>query len=241
MSAIERRPDGSLTISRPLAEARFSEPLSGLYWQVSPVSNDPPLRSRSLWDSALILPKDAIGDGEVHTHIIGGPSRASLFAVERTVEMPMSEGREAMRAVVAIDRREIKSAGQAFINDLWPFLAILAAVLLGAGWLQVTLGLKPLDTIRSRLAEVRSRRRTQLGTGFPDEVLPLAAEVDMLLAAQEETIRIGPRSRCEPGALTAHSIDGAPRGRGNASIQGRHRNCGRYCIHRRWNASICRA
>jgi hypothetical protein len=72
VSSIERRPDGGLTISRPLAEARFSEPLSGLYWQVSPVSNDAPLRSRSLWDSALVLPKDAIGDGEVHTHIIGG-------------------------------------------------------------------------------------------------------------------------------------------------------------------------
>ena len=202
VSSIERRPDGGLFISRPLAEARFSEPLSGLYWQVSPVSNDPPLRSRSLWDSALVLPKDAIGDGEVHTHIIRGPNRESLFAVERTVEMPMSEGHEAMRAVVAIDRRETESAGQAFINDLWPFLAILAAVLLGGGWLQVTVGLKPLDTIRSRLAEVRSGRRTQLGTGFPDEVLPLAAEVDMLLAAQEQTITSA-RARA---ANLAHSL-----------------------------------
>ena len=202
VSSIERPPDGRLRLSRPLAEARFSEPLSGLYWQVSPVLGDPPLRSRSLWDSTLVLPKDAIGDGEVHTHIIAGPNRESLFAVERTVEMPKSQGDEAMRAIVAIDRREIKSAGQAFINDLWPFLAILATVLLGAGWLQVTVGLKPLDTVRSRLADVRSRRRTQLGTGFPAEVLPLVAEVDMLLAAQEETIK-GARARA---ANLAHSL-----------------------------------
>ena len=202
VSAIKRRPDGTLQVSWPLAEARFSEPLSGLYWQVSPVSDGPPLRSRSLWDSALTLPKDAVGDGEVQTHSLVGPSGEWLFAVERTVEMPISEGAEAIRAVVAVDRLEIKSAGQAFINDLKPFLAILAAVLLGAGWLQVTLGLRPLDTIRSRLADVRSRRRSQLGTGFPDELLPLTAEVDMLLAAQEETIRCA-RARA---ANLAHSL-----------------------------------
>ena len=202
VSAIERHPTGMLQISRPLLEARFSEPLSGLYWQVSPVSDGPPLRSRSLWDSALTLPKDAVGDGEVHTHSLVGPSGEWLFAVERTVEMPISEGAEAIRAVVAVDRLEIKSAGQAFINDLKPFLAILAAVLLAAGWLQVTLGLRPLDTIRSRLADVRSRGRSQLGTGFPDELLPLTAEVDMLLAAQEETIRCA-RARA---ANLAHSL-----------------------------------
>jgi hypothetical protein len=132
----------------------------------------------------------------------------------------MSQGHEAMRAVVAIDRREIESAGQAFINDLWPFLAILAAVLLGGGWLQVTIGLKPLDTIRTRLAEVRSRRRTQLGTGFPTKCCPLPRR--LICFSQRRKKRSNRRA---PALRTwrthCHSIDGAPRGCGNASLQGR--------------------
>ena len=46
-----------------------------------------------------MLPKDAVGDGEVRTHIITGPSGELLFSVERTVEMAQSQGGAAMRAV----------------------------------------------------------------------------------------------------------------------------------------------
>ncbi len=202
VSGIETRPDGRLQLAKPLAEARFSEPLSGLYWQVSSTSISAPLRSRSLWDSALVVPNDALGDGEVHSHVIAGPGGASLLAVERAVTLPKSQGGDRVRVVVAIDRGEIKSAGRAFMADLLPFLVLLATVLMLAAWLQVTVGLKPLDIIRNRLAEVRAGRRAELGIGFPDEVLPLAAEVDMLLAAQEAAIQ---RARARAADL-AHAL-----------------------------------
>lgn len=50
------------------------------------------------------------------------------------------------------------------------------------------IGLRPLDTVRQRLAQIRSGEATRLGSVFPDEVLPLAAEVDHLLDEQERAI-----------------------------------------------------
>ncbi|MCW6512647.1 HAMP domain-containing sensor histidine kinase [Lichenifustis flavocetrariae] len=188
VSGIERGPTGALQLARPLAEPRFAEPLSGLYWQVSPEPSGAVLRSRSLWDAALTLPADRIADGAVHQYVIPGPGGASLFAVERVVGLPKAMGGGDVRAVVAIDRTELTTAARDFLTDLLPFLCALGAVLLGAGWLQVTIGLRPLDAVRSRLADVRGGRRTQLGAEFPDEVLPLAAEVDLLLLAQEGAI-----------------------------------------------------
>jgi signal transduction histidine kinase len=202
ISGIERNPAGVLQLTRPLAEPRFLEPLSGLYWQVSPEPSGPALRSRSMWDAALTLPHDAMGDGIVHRHEIEGPNHETLFAVERTVVLPKTLGGGVVRAIVAVDRSELTSAGWAFISDLIPFLSGLTVFLLAAGWIQVTIGLRPLDIVRTRLADVRAGRRTQLGEGLPDEVRPLATEVDHLLVAQEDAIR---RARARAADL-AHAL-----------------------------------
>lgn len=188
VSGIERRPDGSLTVPRPPAEPRFDEPLSGLYWQITSETHGPVLRSRSLWDADLDLPSDSLTDGEVHQHTISGPGQASLLVVERLIGLPANLGGGNVRAAVAIDRAEIHAAGRAFAADLMPSLALLAAVLAAAAWAQVVVGLRPLDELRRQLHDVRSGRQVRLGTTFPDEVRPLAAEVDHLLEAQEATI-----------------------------------------------------
>ena len=51
--------------------------------------------------------------------------------------------------------------------DLAPSLAVLAAVLVAAGWVQVAVGLRPLDAVRRRLADVRSGRRRGLERRSP--------------------------------------------------------------------------
>jgi signal transduction histidine kinase len=67
-------------------------------------------------------------------------------------------------------------------------LALRAAVLIAAAWVQVGVGLRPLDAIRGRLEQVRSGETARLGHAFPDEVRPLASEIDHLLDAQEKAI-----------------------------------------------------
>ncbi len=202
---------GTLELLHPPAEPRFEEPLSGLYWQIAGAGEATPsagagaviLRSRSLWDATLRLPPDPLQGGEVHRHVVPGPGGASLLAVERQVALPESLGGGAVRVVVALDRSEIHAAGRGFALDLAPSLGLLAAVLVAAAWVQVTVGLRPLDTLRRRLAAIRAGREARLGAGgFPDEVRPLATEVDELLDAQDAALA---RARARAADL-AHGL-----------------------------------
>jgi signal transduction histidine kinase len=202
LSSLEQAGDGSLRLAREPADPRFQEPLSGLYWQVAVGADGQLLRSRSLWDGTLDLAPDALADGEVHEHAIAGPRGTSLLVLERAVKLPATLGGHQVRVAAAVDRAEIHAAGRAYVADLAPSLALLAAVLVAAGWLQIAVGLRPLDAVRRRLADVRSGREGRLGTAFPDEVLPLAAEVDHLLKAQEKAIA---RARARAADL-AHSL-----------------------------------
>jgi signal transduction histidine kinase len=188
VSSLARTGAGMLDIGVPPAEPRFLQPLSGLYWQMAEEGTSTVLRSRSLWDATLPVPSDMPAAGEVHQHTVPGPGGASLLAIERRISLPASLGGGTIRAVVAVNRVEVHAAGLAFAFDLIPSLALLAAVLIAAAWVQVSIGLRPLDAVRRRLAQVRSGKTARLGTAFPDEVRPLAAEVDHLLDEQEKAI-----------------------------------------------------
>ena len=188
VSGLTQTADGTLEVGVPPAEPRFLQPLSGLYWQIAEEPRGSLLRSRSLWDATLTLPPDELAAGDIHEHTVAGPGGASLLAVERRISLPANLGGRTIRAVVAVDRAEIHAAGWAFASDLAPSLALLAAILIAAAWVQVGVGLRPLDSVRRRLAQVRSGETERLGAAFPDEVRPLAAEVDHLLEAQEKAI-----------------------------------------------------
>lgn len=202
VSGLERGADGSLNIAHPPAEPRFEEPLSGLYWQIATEGQGSVLQSRSLWDAVLNLPPDRPADAEMREHTVPGPGHSSLLVVERSITLPANLGGGTARVAVAIDRSEIHAAGWAFAVDLMPSLVLLAALFVAASWAQVVVGLRPLDAVRRRLHAVRSGEEARLGTAFPDEVRPLAAEVDHLLDAQEATIT---RARARAADL-AHGL-----------------------------------
>ena len=202
VSSLAQTADGTLGVGVPPAEPRFLQPLSGLYWQIADEVTNTVLRSRSLWDATLSLPPDLPAAGEVHQHTIPGPGGVSLLAIERRIATPASLGSRTIRAVVAVDRAEVHAAGLAFASDLVPSLALLAAALITAAWIQVSVGLRPLDAVRRRLAQVRSGETSRLGEAFPDEVRPLAAEVDHLLDEQEKAIA---RARARAADL-AHGL-----------------------------------
>ena len=186
IAGLDRGADNVLTVVRPPADPRFRRPLSGLYWQI--VVDGKVLRSRSLWDGALNLPADALPGGQIHEHQIAGPDGQALLALERSVTLAPRLGALPARGAVAIDRSEIAAATRAFVADLAPFLLIIAVLLLAAGWIQVTVGLRPLAAIRDRVAAIRAGTLNRLGSGFPAEVRPLATEVDALLEARQAQI-----------------------------------------------------
>jgi signal transduction histidine kinase len=185
IAGLERDAEGELVLARPPADPRFDQPLSGLHWQIVVESDETILRSRSLWDHVLSLPAKPTIDGAVRQHRLAGPSGSTLLALERDLALPAWLGGSDIRAVVALNTADIRAATQAFAGDLVPFLAVIGALLVAAAWAQVTVGLRPLATIRDRLAGIRSGASRRLGADFPDEVRPLATEVDALLSARE--------------------------------------------------------
>ncbi len=139
---------------------------------------------------------------EIHVHRIAGPGGADLIAVERSVELPARLGGGDVRAAVALDSAETVAARRAFTADLAPYLGMLALFLIAAAYGQIAIGLAPLKAVRERVAAIRAGKRHSLGSDFPDEIRPLAAEVDALLEARQAQIE---RARARAGDL-AHGL-----------------------------------
>ncbi len=200
VSGLDRGANGALVMSRSPVEPRFVEPLSGLYWQVQ--LGEILLRSRSLWDTRLELPQDELADGAIHRHRIAGPNGTELIALERSVKLPERLGGGAMRAAVALDATDVAASTRAFAVDLLPYLVLIAGLLIAAAYAQIAIGLRPLTVVRKRLSAIREHKTRRLGQGFPDEIVPLAEEVDALLEAREKQIE---KARARTGDL-AHGL-----------------------------------
>lgn len=188
IAGIDAGPDGRLAVLKPPSDARFQRPLSGLYWQVAVEPNGPVLRSRSLWDFTIALPAEDRVDDALHSYDVPGPDEQTLHLLQRRIALPARLGAHTARVAVAIDHADLSAAVHRFAGALMPFLLVLAVLLTAAAWAQVTLGLRPLTAVRRKLAAIGSGKSRRLGTGFPDEVLPLAREIDALLDARERQI-----------------------------------------------------
>lgn len=192
---------GKLRLKQQLADPRFNQVYGGLYWQLLD-GDSVALRSRSLWDSVLPLPQDPLDLGIIHEHDITGPQGATLLVRERRLVYTTPAGPRTVRLAVAVDRAELDRAVADFAADLLPSLAVLGVVLVAAAWLQVVVGLRPLEAVRRNLAAVRSFRQRRLARDYPDEVMPLVEEVNSLLEAQEQAIA---RARAHAADL-AHGL-----------------------------------
>lgn len=193
------RKDGVLTLVREPADPRFGQPYGGLYWQI--VDGDRILRSRSLWDYRLPQVDD-LGDGLSHSHRLPGPDGGPLLVVERQVTLPPSLGGDRIQASVAVEAGSLAAARQDFLADMLPYLALLALVLIVAGGAQVMVGLRPLHDLGARVTALRQGTARRMGQDWPQEVRPLATEIDALISAREEDID---RARARAGDL-AHGM-----------------------------------
>lgn len=202
IAGLERDPaTGALITTAAPADPRFNLPFAGRYWQFDP-PGAPPQRSRSLWDEALPLPIDDLSDGAEHVHLVVGPKGGTLLAVERRVTLPPGMGGDQLRVAVAMDAVDLTAARAEFVRDMAPYLAAMALVLIAAGWIQVSFGLRPLADLGRRVVTIRAGRETRLGDDIPAEIRPLGEEIDALLAQREAELQ---RARNRAGDL-AHGL-----------------------------------
>jgi len=180
--------NGRITYIHSLADPRFNQPLSGLYWQIQDEEHPTLLRSRSLWDTVIELPEDKLTTGAVHEHRLPGPAGETLIVRERRIFIPANTEERRIRIAVAVNEQTLVQARNAFAADMLPYLAVMASVLLAAAWIQVRTGLAPLDSVRRGVTEIRSGAKHRLERVYPDEVMPLVDEINGLLEAQEQTV-----------------------------------------------------
>lgn len=208
----------------PMAgDARLNAPLSGLYWQVDLLPEQGPaqlgvLRSRSLWDQVLALPRDTAFPGTTRSgHAVlqlRDSQNHQLVAVSRPLQLPEAEA-PLLRLTVAADQALMAEPVQRFTTMLLAALGTLALGLVVAVAVQLQLALQPLDLLRQRLATVRTGEATQLDGQFPDELQPLINEFNHVLGANADIVQ---RARTQAGNL-AHAVHTPLSILGNAAAQ----------------------
>jgi signal transduction histidine kinase len=180
IAAVMIAADGQFNLSNAPADPRFVTPNGGLYWQIE-LPGGLKHRSRSLWETELVLPADDLVDGTVHHHIIAGPNNSTLLAIERGVTVGPEASPVMLRLTVAVDRRDLDTAAADFRDVLIKSLGVLGLALLAALLFQVQVGLRPLARLSTSLRQVHSGQADSITGTFPSEVQPLVADMNALL------------------------------------------------------------
>ncbi len=205
LANVELGTDGAPGMQSPLADARFSLPLSGWYWQVSPPADRAigELASESLLEQRLVPTSEmlALRDKEqIAAFYMVDAENKRLRVIEQ--KFKLFGGDEEFSFLVAGNFDELKTEIAAFQRTLFFVLGTLGLGLLAAVFLQVYLGLRPLRRMQESLADIRNGTTEKLTGDFPSELQPVADELNLLIQANTEVIE---RARTQVGNL-AHAL-----------------------------------
>ncbi|MGL4541837.1 MAG: sensor histidine kinase [Polymorphobacter sp.] len=198
IASAEIGPQGEVRLSQQLADQRFYEPYSGLYWQVSAVGQEP-FRSRSLWDRAL-TPDLANDCRNPCRYASARFANEPLHILERDARLPGSSTLfhfQVAQSTSGLDQqlRRLRTI------LLWS-LSVLGLGLLLLAALQSTYGLWPLRRVSRAIAAIRSGRAQRVPVDFPPEIAPLVGEINELL---EHNALAAEAARMHAGNL-AHAL-----------------------------------
>jgi signal transduction histidine kinase len=115
---------------------------------------------------------------------------------------PVETGAGPVRVSVAVPRREIDRPVLAALMPLAGSLAILGLALGGAALVQLKLGLRPLRDLQASVEAIRRGERAPLPERLPEELAPLALELDALASETASALAGARRS----AANLAHAL-----------------------------------
>ncbi|MGE4323913.1 MAG: sensor histidine kinase [Sphingobium sp.] len=198
IASAEIGPDGEVLFNRLLADQRFLEPNSGLYYQISARGHED-WRSRSLWDRAL-KGHGHRDDQQFHIYDSDQFPDENLRIMERTVVLPGADTRWTF--MVAQARAGLDSQIKTLRSTLFHSFTLLALGLIVLVTLQTLYGLLPLRKIRKEIAQMREGEQNRIVAALPAEVLPMVEELNALLAHNEQQAE---EARTHAGNL-AHAL-----------------------------------
>lgn len=199
--------DGATNEIGNLGEPQFQIPLSGWYWQIVAVDQERGVSgvihtSRSLVSAKLpylIDPTDpnrktGLGDG-----YITGPDNRRLRILEQLIDLGDDHR---FYIAVAGNAVDIDDETRQFNTALAITFLLLGVLLVASTFVQVGFGLRPLARLRRSVTAIREGDADSIGADFPQEVAPLAHELNQLLEANREIVD---RARMQVGNL-AHAL-----------------------------------
>jgi signal transduction histidine kinase len=204
-ATMELSSEGAPQVSGQISDTRFSLPYSGWYWQVTPPpgKNIPSVASDSLLDERLSPQQSDLakrGADGIASFYIRDSKNQQLRAIEQNLKLFGSE--DQFSFVVAGNFDELKSEINAFRRALYGVLGLLGLGLVLAILLQVRVALKPLQRMSEALAQIRRGKSEKLEGNFPDEIQPVADEMNLLIQSNTEIVE---RARTQVGNL-AHAL-----------------------------------
>jgi signal transduction histidine kinase len=182
-AAVALGPEGEPALEREPGDARFREPASGLYWQIS--TTQAALTSRSLWDQHLPPAVDATSS-QWRSRVIDGPFDQQVLLVERYVR-PERSGADVL-IQLAHEQKSLHDAREEFGQELALFLVILWGILSAAAWVHVELGLRPLRHVRNEVEMLKRNPRERMAVARVTEIEPLTRAINELADAREKDL-----------------------------------------------------
>jgi signal transduction histidine kinase len=185
-------------------DPQFELAFSGWYWQITRLDLPHPEihTSHSLFATQLpSLDADNTQDERkgVRRGYVVGPGDKPLRMIQREID-DGDEGRYLVQ--VAANADVIETQIERFEYALAATFLILAVALLGSTALAVRFGLRPLRVLREGVAAIRRGEAERISGDFPQDVAPLAGEVNLLLDANRAVVE---RARTQVGNL-AHAL-----------------------------------
>lgn len=172
-------PQGKLIADALSSDPRFLAIAGGYYWQV--ISKAGSVQSQSLWDQSL-PPTPARADQWDHA-TAQGPFGKQLMVVSRQIRLDARPLDIIVR--VGSDDSEMQNALAEFDRVLAMSLGLLWLVLSIAAYVQVSLGLRPLDRLRRDMDRLRRSPHARLPDHHPYEILPLTEAINAMASARE--------------------------------------------------------
>jgi len=176
-------PDGRPVTDRTPSDSRFVEPAGGLYWQLSTPHGA--RRSPSLGDEHLPASPGTMG-GHWRQHVTDGPFGQRVLVIERVITLDAAG--PPVLVQLAHDEAALARATDEFSRETALWLLLLWVILAAAAWVQVQLGLKPLERVREELDRLRHNPGERLGAEHPPEIEPLTAAINALADAREKDL-----------------------------------------------------
>lgn len=204
LANVEVNEDGSPAIQSELADTRFTLPLSGWYWQVTPPKRGvADLASPSLLEKRLEPPPADLTnrdeEGLAHFYLTDA-NGTRLRVIEQRYKL--YDKADQYSFMVAGNFDELKAEATAFRQTLVAMLTLLGLGLLIAILVQVRFGLRPLLSLQTRLTAIREGKADKLEGSYPDEIQPVADELNLLIQSNSEIVE---RARTQVGNL-AHAL-----------------------------------